>query len=95
MYKRQWRIGQADVAIGCAGINALDDWRGRSDRAGRELNATLIAVADELAAAADLARDKAAGVPVVRIRGAAHLVSAEDGPGAATLRRPAAEDLFR
>jgi len=94
-FGRPWRIGQADVAIGCAGIDALDDWRGRSDRAGRELNATLIAVADELAAAADLARDKAAGVPAVRIRGVAHLVSPEDGPGAAALRRPAAEDLFR
>jgi coenzyme F420-0:L-glutamate ligase / coenzyme F420-1:gamma-L-glutamate ligase len=94
-FGRPWRSGQTDVAIGCAGLVSLDDWRGRSDRAGHELGATLIAVADELAAAADLARDKAAGMPVVRIRGVADLVTAEDGPGAAIQQRPAAEDLFR
>jgi coenzyme F420-0:L-glutamate ligase / coenzyme F420-1:gamma-L-glutamate ligase len=94
-FGRPWRIGQSDVAIGCAGLSALDDWRGRVDREGRELAATAVAVADQLAAAADLTRDKASGYPVVRIRGAAHLVASEDGPGAAEIQRPAAEDLFR
>lgn len=94
-FGRPWRIGQADVAIGCAGVVTLDDWRGRDDRTGRKLGATLTAIADELAAAADLARDKAAGIPAVRIRGLAHLVTGEDGPGAAVLQRPAGEDLFR
>ncbi|HSI81638.1 MAG TPA: coenzyme F420-0:L-glutamate ligase [Solirubrobacterales bacterium] len=94
-FGRPWRLGQTDVAIGCAGIEPLDDWRGREDREGRELAATAIAVADELAAAADLTRDKAAGIPAIRIRGAAPWVTAEDGPGAASLRRAEADDLFR
>ena len=68
-FGRPWRVGQTDVAIGCAGIDPLDDWRGRADRDGRELAATEIAVADQLAAAADLVRDKAAGVPVTIARG--------------------------
>ena len=68
-FGRPWRLGQADVAIGAAGLIPLDDWRGRRDRAGRELNATLIAIADEVAGAADLARDKLSGTPVVVIRG--------------------------
>jgi coenzyme F420-0:L-glutamate ligase / coenzyme F420-1:gamma-L-glutamate ligase len=94
-FGRPWRVGQADVAIGCAGLAALDDWRGRSDRSGRELSATLIAVADEVAAAADLGRDKAAGLPVVVARGLDRHVTDDDGPGAAVLRRPRDEDLFR
>ncbi len=57
-FGRAWRLGQADVAIGCAGIAPLADWRGRSDARGNELSATLIATADELAAAADLSREK-------------------------------------
>ena len=69
-FGRPWRIGQADVAIGCAGLRALDDWRGRTDAHGRELTATVVAIADELAAAADLARDKASGGPAVLVRGA-------------------------
>ncbi len=52
-FGRPWRVGQTEVAIGCAGIDPVDDWRGRSDRDGRELAATEIAVADQLAAAAD------------------------------------------
>jgi coenzyme F420-0:L-glutamate ligase/coenzyme F420-1:gamma-L-glutamate ligase len=94
-FGRPWRVGQTDVAIGCAGLSPLDDWRGREDRDGRRLGATLIAVADQLAAAADLTRDKASGAPAVRVRGASHLVSGDDGPGAAALQRPAEEDLFR
>jgi coenzyme F420-0:L-glutamate ligase/coenzyme F420-1:gamma-L-glutamate ligase len=94
-FGRAWRLGQAEVAIGCAGLMPLDDWRGRRDSAGRELEATLIAVADEAAAAADLVRDKASGTPVAIVRGLSRHVSAEDGPGAAALRRPRDEDLFR
>ncbi|MFN8113906.1 MAG: coenzyme F420-0:L-glutamate ligase [Solirubrobacterales bacterium] len=94
-FGRPWRVGQTEVAIGCAGIAAIDDWRGRSDRDGRELAATEIAVADQLAAAADLVRDKAAGIPVVVIHGRGDLVTAEDGPGAAALQRARDEDLFR
>jgi coenzyme F420-0:L-glutamate ligase / coenzyme F420-1:gamma-L-glutamate ligase len=94
-FGRAWRLGQAEVAIGCAGISPLDDWRGRGDAAGRELEATAIAVADEAAAAADLVRDKANRVPVAIIRGLDRHVSADDGPGALALRRPRSEDLFR
>ncbi|MGH2984399.1 MAG: coenzyme F420-0:L-glutamate ligase [Solirubrobacterales bacterium] len=94
-FGRAWRLGQADVAIGCAGIAPLADWRGRRDARGNELSATLIATADELAAAADLSREKDAGVPGAIIAGLAGLVSEEDGPGAAAIRRPASEDLFR
>jgi coenzyme F420-0:L-glutamate ligase / coenzyme F420-1:gamma-L-glutamate ligase len=92
---RAWRIGQLETAIGCAGMTPLDDWRGRRDSAGRELAATLIAVADEAAAAADLVRDKASRTPAVIVRGLQRYVTAEDGPGAAALRRPGDEDLFR
>jgi coenzyme F420-0:L-glutamate ligase / coenzyme F420-1:gamma-L-glutamate ligase len=94
-FGRAWRHGQCDIAIGCAGISPLDDWRGRTDRAGRELHATLLATADELAAAADLVRSKDGGQPVILVRGAGRHVADADGPGAAALIRPAAEDLFR
>jgi coenzyme F420-0:L-glutamate ligase/coenzyme F420-1:gamma-L-glutamate ligase len=94
-FGRAWRLGQADVAIGCAGLEPLADWRGGRDARGNELTATVIAVADEAAAAADLTRDKDSGVPGAVISGLAHLVTAADGPGAAALRRPAQEDLFR
>jgi coenzyme F420-0:L-glutamate ligase/coenzyme F420-1:gamma-L-glutamate ligase len=94
-FGRAWRLGQADVAIGCAGIGALADWRGRRDALGNELSATVIAVADEVAAAADLARDKDSGVPGAVISGLDHLVTEDDGPGASALRRPEDEDLFR
>lgn len=94
-FGRPWRVGQSEVAIGCAGIAPLEDWRGRRDRDGRELAATEIAIADEIAAAADLVRGKDAGLPVVIVRGLGGRVSERDGPGAAALRRPPAEDLFR
>jgi coenzyme F420-0:L-glutamate ligase/coenzyme F420-1:gamma-L-glutamate ligase len=94
-FGRPWRLGQADVAIGCAGLDPLADWRGRRDRRGGELTATVIAVADELASASDLTRDKDSGVPVAIVSGVGDLVTAADGPGAASLRRPDAEDLFR
>jgi coenzyme F420-0:L-glutamate ligase / coenzyme F420-1:gamma-L-glutamate ligase len=94
-FGRPWRLGQTDVALGCAGLVALDDWRGRRDAHGRELTATSMAVADELAGAADLVRNKADGVPAVVIRGAERWVTDDDGAGAATLRRAAHDDLFR
>jgi coenzyme F420-0:L-glutamate ligase / coenzyme F420-1:gamma-L-glutamate ligase len=94
-FGRAWRHGQADVAIGCAGLEALEDWRGRTDAAGRELRATWIALADEVAAAADLVRAKDSREPAVLVRGLERHVTEQDGPGAAALRRPAAEDLFR
>jgi coenzyme F420-0:L-glutamate ligase / coenzyme F420-1:gamma-L-glutamate ligase len=94
-FGRAWRLGQAEVAIGCAGLAPLDDWRGRLDAQGRELTATVIAIADEVAAAADLVRVKDEGVPAAVVRGLSRYVSAEDGPGAAALRRPRDEDLFR
>jgi coenzyme F420-0:L-glutamate ligase/coenzyme F420-1:gamma-L-glutamate ligase len=94
-FGRAWRHGQCDVAIGCAGLAALEDWRGRADARGRELSATWIAIADELAAAADLARAKDAMQPAVLISGAGRHVTAADGPGARALLRDRSEDLFR
>jgi coenzyme F420-0:L-glutamate ligase/coenzyme F420-1:gamma-L-glutamate ligase len=94
-FGRAWRTGQSDVAIGLAGVAALDDWRGRVDAAGREMHATVIAVADLLAATADLARRKDAGQPVVLIRGAEEYVTAGDGPGVRPLLRERSQDLFR
>jgi coenzyme F420-0:L-glutamate ligase/coenzyme F420-1:gamma-L-glutamate ligase len=94
-FGRAWRLGQSEVALGCAGLVPLDDWRGRPDAAGRPLEATLIAVADEAAAAADLVRDKTSRVPAAVVRGLDRFVTAEDGPGGAALRRPPDEDLFR
>jgi coenzyme F420-0:L-glutamate ligase / coenzyme F420-1:gamma-L-glutamate ligase len=94
-FGRPWRLGQVDVAIGCAGLAPIDDWRGRRDREGMELKATAPAVADEAAAAADLVRDKASGTPAALIRGLERYVIDGDGPGAAALRRAEADDLFR
>ena len=73
----------------------LDDWRGRDDADGRELAATVIAIADEAAAAADLARGKDSREPAVRIRGLGRHVTVEDGAGAAALVRALEDDLFR
>jgi coenzyme F420-0:L-glutamate ligase/coenzyme F420-1:gamma-L-glutamate ligase len=94
-FGRPWRRGQADIAIGCAGLAPLDDWRGREDAVGEELASTAIAVADEVAAAADLARRKDEGVAACLVEGLERYISSEDGPGAAALRRSEAEDLFR
>ena len=94
-FGRAWRHGQCDVAVGCAGVLPLEDWRGRNDATGRSLTATWIAVADQLAAAADLTRGKDGQQPVVMVHGAERYTTAEDGPGAAALIRPADEDLFR
>jgi coenzyme F420-0:L-glutamate ligase / coenzyme F420-1:gamma-L-glutamate ligase len=94
-FGRAWRQGQCDVAIGCAGLGPLEDWRGQTDTRGRELKATLIAVADELAAAADLARAKDAMRPAVLVSGADRHVREDDGPGAMALIRSPDQDLFR
>jgi len=93
-FGRPWRLGQLDAAIGCAGIAPLDDWRGRTDRHERELKATVIAVADAIAATADLTRAKDSGEPVVVVSGLGEHVTAQDGPGARALVRPPSDDLF-
>lgn len=94
-FGRAWRHGQCDVAIGCAGMQPLEDWRGRSDSVGLRLNATWIALADAVAALADLARAKDSREPVVIVEGLERFATVEDGPGAAALLRPLDEDLFR
>jgi len=89
---RPWRLGQTDVAVGLAGMAALDDWRGRTDGDGRLLEVTEVAVADEVAAAADLVKGKAARVPAALLRG----VPRPKGDGTARdLVRSPADDLFR
>jgi coenzyme F420-0:L-glutamate ligase/coenzyme F420-1:gamma-L-glutamate ligase len=93
-FGRAWRRGQCEVAIGCAGLVALEEWQGRLDADGRMLVASAIAVADEAAAAADLTRAKDSREPAVRIRGLERHVTAADGPGVAALVRAAADDLF-
>ena len=93
-FGRAWRVGQCDVAIGCAGLSPSEDWRGLSDSRGRELQATWIATADQIASAADLARRKDSREPVVVVRGLGAHVTEDDGPGAAALIRPLEEDLF-
>jgi coenzyme F420-0:L-glutamate ligase/coenzyme F420-1:gamma-L-glutamate ligase len=93
-FGRAWRNGQQEVALGCAGLRALEDWRGQLDSGRRVLSATWIAVADQVAAAADLARSKDSREPVVIVGGLGRHVSAEDGPGAVELIRPPSEDLF-
>lgn len=94
---RAWRSGTLGTAIGCAGLSVLDDQRGRAaDLFGRTLQATVVAIADSLAAAASLVMGEGAqATPAVIVRGAARWVTREDGPGAASGLRPLAEDMFR
>jgi coenzyme F420-0:L-glutamate ligase/coenzyme F420-1:gamma-L-glutamate ligase len=92
---RPWRAGQTDNAIGAAGVLPVRDYRGEADTFGNILEVTVAAVADEIAAAADLVKGKSAGVPVAVVRGLADLVTEPDGPGARALIRPAEEDMFR
>ncbi|KIH99940.1 F420-0--gamma-glutamyl ligase [Streptomonospora alba] len=94
-FGRPWRVGQTDVAIGAAGVRPIQDLRGSADPYGNVLESTLPAVADEVAGAGELVKGKAAGIPVAIVRGLGHLVTEEDGPGAAELVRPADEDMFR
>lgn len=91
---RPWRDGLVDAAIGAAGLDVLWDLRGQHDDAGHRLEATLIAVGDELAAAADLVKGKLASTPVAVIRGFAFRRDDVDN-GARPLIRAAADDLFR
>lgn len=94
-FGRAWRLGQADIAIGCAGLAPLDDRRGTKDAEGRELTATVDAIADQAASAAALVRDKAGREGVVIVRGLERHVTVDDGPGASAIVRPHDEDLFR
>jgi coenzyme F420-0:L-glutamate ligase/coenzyme F420-1:gamma-L-glutamate ligase len=94
-FGRAWRNGQCEIAIGVAGLKPLDDWRGLPDTAGREMRATVIAIADEAAAAADLARSKDSREPAIRLRGLARHVVSVDGPGVRPLIRALEDDLFR
>jgi coenzyme F420-0:L-glutamate ligase / coenzyme F420-1:gamma-L-glutamate ligase len=94
-FGRAWRLGQLDVAIGCAGLQTLHDRRGERDAQNRELTATVDAVADAATAAASLVRHKAGGEAVVVVHGLERYVAPEDGPGAAAIVRALAEDLFR
>jgi coenzyme F420-0:L-glutamate ligase/coenzyme F420-1:gamma-L-glutamate ligase len=93
-FGRAWRRGVTDVALGCAGVAAVVDLRGTNDGLGRELQVTEIAVADELAAAADLVMGKASGIPVAVIRGVEPSWLREGSVAAEIVRRPD-EDLFR
>jgi coenzyme F420-0:L-glutamate ligase / coenzyme F420-1:gamma-L-glutamate ligase len=94
-FGRAWRLGQLDVAIGCAGLQPLHDRRGERDAQDRELTATVDAVADAATAAASLVRHKAGGEAVVVVHGLERYVTPEDGPGAAAIVRALAEDLFK
>jgi coenzyme F420-0:L-glutamate ligase/coenzyme F420-1:gamma-L-glutamate ligase len=94
-FGRAWRHGQVDVALGLAGMQPLDDWRGRTDTRGLQLQATWLAIADAAAATADLVRRKDSREPVAILDGLHEFVTAEDGPGAAALLRPLDEDMFR
>ncbi|WP_029289401.1 coenzyme F420-0:L-glutamate ligase [Cellulomonas sp. HZM] len=92
---RTWRQGVTDIAIGAAGLVVLDDLRGQVDTFGRPLVMTVAAVADEIAAAAELVKGKATGRPLAVVRGLGELVTDEDGPGARALVRLGDEDMFR
>ncbi|GAB3732877.1 coenzyme F420-0:L-glutamate ligase [Nocardiopsis nanhaiensis] len=94
-FGRPWRVGQTDVAIGAAGLRAVEDLRGTVDTHGNLMEATVNAVADEIAGAGELVKGKTGGVPVAVVSGLGDLVTEEDGPGAVELVRPADADLFR
>ncbi len=91
-FGRPWRDGLVEFAIGVSGLDPLDDQRGEEDLQGRELHHTVVAVADELAAAAGLLMEKSAAVPAIIIRGY-KFKPAEVGSD--SLKRPADTDLFR
>ena len=90
-FGRPWREGVVNVALGVAGLRPLDDLRGRTDRHGRRLHSTVIAIADEVASAAELVMGKTDGLPAAIVRGGDWL---GEGRGGALLR-PAATDMFR
>ena len=90
-FGRPWREGLVNVAIGVAGVRALDDYRGQRDVFGRKLQVSVLASADEMASAAELVMGKARGIPVVLLRGLDHAGSGT----AAELQRDPTRDLFR
>lgn len=91
-FGRAWRIGQTDVAIGIAGLDPFADYRGTADTQGRELHATRICIADEIAGAAELVMGKARGICAALVRG----IAPAPAHGAATeIVRSPADDLFR
>ncbi|MEV7139801.1 coenzyme F420-0:L-glutamate ligase [Streptomyces tauricus] len=96
-FGRPWRTGLTDVAIGAAGVRVLDDLRGCTDAYGNALGATVVATADELAAAGDLVKGKAAGLPVAVVRGLSHVVGTDGGAeeGTRGMVRGARDDMFR
>ncbi|MFF7984551.1 coenzyme F420-0:L-glutamate ligase [Streptomyces sp. NPDC007901] len=96
-FGRPWRSGLTDVTIGAAGVQVLDDLRGGVDAYGNPLVATVVATADELAAAGDLVKGKATGMPVAVVRGLGHVVAEEGDPGgsARALVRDTGSDMFR
>lgn len=89
---RPWRTGLTEIAIGCWGINPLKDYRGEKDSKGYELSATVVAIADEIAAAAGLVMNKIHSIPVAIVRGYHY---EPGGRGAKELIRDPEEDLFR
>jgi coenzyme F420-0:L-glutamate ligase/coenzyme F420-1:gamma-L-glutamate ligase len=91
-FGRPWRLGTTDVALGVSGLNPLKDYRGDTDRYGYELRASVAAVADEIASAAELVMGKKDGIPAVLVRG--FPIESEKGSGQ-DLLRPEKEDLFR
>lgn len=93
-FGRTWRRGVTDVAIGCAGVAAVVDLRGTTDSLGRELQVTEVAVADEIASAAELVMGKATGIPVAIVRGLDPTWLREASVAAEIVRHPN-EDLFR
>ncbi|HUW78014.1 MAG TPA: coenzyme F420-0:L-glutamate ligase [Candidatus Nanopelagicaceae bacterium] len=94
-FGRPWRNGLVDQAIGCAGLSVMDDSRGKQDAFGNELQASVAAVADEISAASELVRRKLSQVPAAIVRGLAHFVTTEDGPGVSPLLRPPETDMFK
>ena len=91
-FGRAWRNGQVNVAIGVAGLSPIVDYRGTSDMFGNQLNVTQIAIADELASAAELVMRKSDRIPVAIIRGVNYV---KDDGSIKPLIRPKEEDLFR
>ncbi|MFP5333004.1 MAG: coenzyme F420-0:L-glutamate ligase [Acidimicrobiia bacterium] len=91
-FGRAWRRGLVDVAIGVAGMEAIDDLRGQTDTFGKVLEVSEVALVDEIAAAADLVMGKATGIPAAVVRGVNWKPS---DAGVRPLLRPASEDLFR
>lgn len=92
---RAWREGQTDAAIGAGGVHVFEDLRGTIDAEARPLVVTMPCVADEIAAAADLVKGKAARLPVAVVRGRPDLVGPLDLPGARSIVRPLDRDMFR